>query len=119
MHVVLMNDYVERVLTDTVKVLIVKGVGDRVLKWLLEEVKEPVLDEVERKYLSEVIRPFRKNVINICKLFHCEGNMQYISIQVRHENEFSDYVNLPNFKADTMYKGMKVNKGYSLEELGL
>lgn len=92
---------------------------DNILDWMALPYKEPILDKVERKYLSDVIRPFRKNVINICKLFYYEGNKQYISIQVRYESGYSDYVNLPNFNADTMYKGMKVEKGYTLEELDL
>ena len=89
-----------------------------VVKWLLSEYKEQILDDVEKKYLSEVIKPFRKNVINICK-FYYESNKRYISIQVRHESGYSDYVNLPNFNADTMYKGMEVEKSYTLEELDL
>ena len=89
-----------------------------VVKWLLSEYKEPILNDAEKKYLSEVIKPFRKNVINICK-FYYESNKRYISIQVRHESGYSDYVNLPNFNADTMYKGMEVEKSYTLEELDL
>lgn len=95
------------------------GTKKSLVDWLLQDYKKPILDEGERKYLSDVIRPFRKNVINICKLFYYEGNKQYISIQVRYESGYSDYVNLPNFNADTMYKGMKVEKCYTLEELDL
>lgn len=95
------------------------GCKERFLKWLLEECKESVLDEVERKYLSDVIRPFRKNVIGVCKHFFAENNKQFISISVRNDSGFSEYINLPNFNSDTMYKGMKAEKWYTLEELCL
>lgn len=95
------------------------GCKERFLKWLLEECKEPVLDDAERKYLSEVIRPFRKIVIGVCKYFFAEDNKQYICISVRNDSGSSEYINLPNFNSDTMYKGMKAEKWYTLEELGL
>ena len=96
-----------------------EGCGERVLKWLLEEAKEPVLDDVEREYLSAVIKPFRKSVIGVCKHFYTEDNKQFISISVRNDSGFSEYIHLPNFNSDTMYKGMKAEKWYSLHELGL
>ena len=91
----------------------------KAIEWLLSEYKEPVLDEKERKYLSEVIRPFRKIVIGVCKHFFAEDDKQYICISVRNDSGFSEYINLPNFNSDTMYKGMKAEKWYSLQELGL
>lgn len=94
--------------------------GERFFKWLLEEAKEPILDEVEKAYLSAVIRPFRNRVENIAK---CDGSTwdtdeQFICIQVMREKN-SDFISLPWFKADTMYKGMETNKEYTLKELGL
>lgn len=93
--------------------------ADDILDWIAKPYRKPILDEDEKKYLSDVIRPFRKNVINICKLFYYEGNKQYISIQVRYESGYSDYVNLLNFNADTMYKGMETDMRYSPNELDL
>lgn len=92
---------------------------ERFLKWLLEECKEPVLDEVERKYLSEVIRPFRNKIIHITKTIHYGTDKQYISIKTKGKDGFLDSLNFPNFDNDTMYKGMKINREYTLEELGL
>ena len=89
------------------------GCKERVLKWLLEEAEEPVLDEVERKYLSDVIKPFGHRVSYIVKRMN--GSGYYIAIIL---NNF-DVMNLPYFTRNTMYKGMEVNKEYSLEELGL
>lgn len=88
-------------------------------KWLLSEYKEPSLNKAERKYLSDVIRPFRKSVTYISKLPFSETDKQFISIVVMNERGRRECVNLPNFEVGTMYKGMKPNKPYKLEELGL
>ena len=95
-----------------------EGCKERFLKWLLEEYKEPILDDAERKYLSEVIRPFKNYVTGITKVKNeCETDKQFIRIMV---NKYKiQYIILPYFEENTMYKGMKENKKYSLEELGL
>ena len=92
---------------------------DVCIRWLAEEFKEPVLDDVERKYLSEVIRPFRKKITHISKVIHYSFGRQYISIEIKDEDGFRDSLNLPDFENDTMYKGMEINKAYTLKELGL
>ncbi len=86
-----------------------------VVKWLLEEAKEPVLDDVEREYLSAVIKPFRGKVSYISKQKYYDSTMEFIHIDLSD----GDVTDFPNFKADTMYKGMEVNKYYTLQELGL
>lgn len=96
------------------------GCEERFLKWLLEEAKEPVLDEVEIKYLSDLIKPFRNRITAIAKY---EGSTrftgkQFIRIKLLGE-ECSEFINLPWFKSNTMYKGMELNKEYTLKELGL
>lgn len=96
-----------------------KGCKERFLKWLLEECKEPVLDDTERKYLSEVIRPFKNYVTGITKVKNeCEtGNKQHIRITVN--KYMTEYINLPYFEENKMYKGMKIDRPYTLEELEL
>ena len=84
-------------------------------KWLLEEAKEPVLDEVERKYLSDVIRPFRKEVATISKFLTWANDAHYIYIEMKDNRGCT----LPFFPKNTMYKGMKNGRHYSLKELGL
>ena len=96
-----------------------EGCGERFLKWLLEECKEPVLDEAERKYLSEVIRPFRKKITYISKVIHYGADRQHISIVIKDKGTPRYSLNLPDFDKDTMYKGMEINKAYTLMELGL
>lgn len=85
------------------------------MKWLLSEYKEPILDDVEKEYLSAVIKPFRKKVVYIKKNKNSSNGMQYITIVICND----DYMYFPYFDDDTMYKGMEVNKEYSLEELDL
>ncbi len=87
----------------------------QVLDWLTEEYKEPILDEAEKEYLSAVIKPFRHSVTSITKYVERELNSEYISISVKMEDDIC----FPLFDMNTMYKGMKGGKDYTLEELGL
>ena len=85
--------------------------------WLEQEYKPPILDDVEKAYLSAVIKPFRKDVEWIERMDNSfvNGNQhQFLCISLTN-----DYCCLPLFKKDTMYKGMEVNKRYTLEELGI
>ncbi len=75
--------------------------------------KQEILDEVEKKYLSNFLKPFKNRVETIVKEEIDEE--QYLDIYIKDEG----YINLPNFKANTMYKGMKLGKEYTLKELGL
>lgn len=88
---------------------------ERVLKWLLEEAKEPVLDDVEREYLSAVIKPFRKMIAYIVKAKDFDDGKQYIRIILQN----GDGMYFPYLDDDAMYKGMELDKKYSLEELEL
>ena len=85
------------------------------IEWLLEEYKEPVLDEVEKEYLSAVIKPFRKRIAYIVKAQDFDDGKQCIRIILQN----GDGMHFPYLDDDAMYKGMEVNKEYSLEELGL
>lgn len=87
-----------------------------------EEYKEPSLDEEEKKYLSVVIKPFRDRVKCIKKLDIHRGynkNYEYIFGECCNEDDVVDTFTLPYFPEGTMYKGMKLGKRYTLEELGL
>ena len=82
--------------------------------------KEPILDEEEKKYLSAVIRPFRDRVKYITKCVYTD-NTSYISISTKSikKNIILEGINLPFFETNIMYKGMKSDKQYTLEELGI
>lgn len=85
-----------------------------ILDWMAQEYKPEILDKVEKKYLSEVIRPFREEVIDITKMKDFVRYRDFIRIQVGDE-----YMFLPRFEKDTMYKGLEYDKPYKPEELGL
>lgn len=84
-----------------------------ILDWMAQEYKPELLDKVEKNYLSEVIRPFRKEVTAIKKLEVPSGR-EYILMLLK-----DDGMDFPCFKKGTMYKGMKPEKRYTPEELGL
>ena len=81
------------------------------------KIKKPILDEVEKEYLSGIIKPFRSRVIDIGKCNCCE--YEYLVIKYLDIGKNEGFIYLPCFKRDTMYKGMKVDKKYTLEDLGL
>lgn len=84
------------------------------------EVKE-VLDEKEKEYLSAVIKPFKKRVIRIGKIKTLYGNSEFINIVLYSSISYNkeESIQLPYFKKGKMYKGMKLDKEYTLKELGL
>ena len=86
------------------------------LKYHNEQIKPSILDDKEKEYLRNVIRPFRDKIKHIVKretLFtNCSNEYIVIALQ-------EGPIIFPNFKEGTMYKGMKVNKTYTLKELGL
>lgn len=85
-----------------------------ILEWMAQEYKGDILDYTEKKYLSEVIGPFREEVIDITKMKDLVRYKDFIRIQVGDE-----YMFLPRFGRDTMYKGMEYDREYKPEELGL
>ena len=86
--------------------------GEQKVKLTLE-VEKPILDDEETKYLSGVIRPFRNKIGYIMKVNTQCGEF----IRILFKN--NECIIFPYFKKGTMYKGMELNKEYSLEDLGL
>lgn len=78
-----------------------------------ESIKE-ILYEEEKEYLRGVIKPFRDKVEYIRKVICYFNRKEYIEIKVDEE-----YTQLPSFKVGTMYKGMEIDRKYTLKELGL
>lgn len=77
-----------------------------------------VLDEAEKRYLTNIIKPFKEQVIAIVKRSTNYG--EFIDIMI-DEGDIGDCGNiyLPYFKSGKMYKGMKVGREYTLEQLAL
>lgn len=81
------------------------------------ESKAEILDEAEKRYLRGVIRHFRDRVKYIQKFTFSTGKAK-ITIKTEKDND-TWYVSSPLFEKDSMYKNMKPDKEYTLEELGL
>lgn len=79
------------------------------------EIEQPILDEVERCYLEGVLRPFKDEVDYIEKQPYSGTEEEFIHFYIRNDYNFI----FPNFKKQTMYKGMELYKPYTLGELGL
>ena len=76
----------------------------------LELIKE-ILDEKEKEYLNNVIKPFKNKVIFIQKDSSRFGD--FIKIGIKNDID----INLPFFEKGKMYKGMELDKKYTLTEL--
>jgi hypothetical protein len=83
--------------------------------WLKQEYQEPILDKAEKKYLSNIVRPFRDKVEYIEKYKSPTCQNEYIGIWIKLDSN----IILPSFEENSMYKGMKLYKRYTLEELGI
>lgn len=80
------------------------------------DIEKTILDKVEKRYLENVLRPFKDNVKFVEKREY--RNKEHIYIQI-NRNHMYEWIGLPYFKKNTMYKGMKSEKEYTLKELGL
>lgn len=88
------------------------------IRWLLSEYKEPILDEVEREYLSAFCRPYK--IVTIRKRLSVNAGSQRLDICI--DNALLggyEYIRLPYFEDNTMYKGMELGKEYTPQELGI
>lgn len=96
---------------------------DITCKEVILEIKESLLDDEEKKYLSAIIRPIKDRVINIEKTKFSREKKEYcyltIGVKSIIPKEISEYIILPCFKKDTMYKKLEYDTKYTLEDLGL
>ena len=78
------------------------------------EAPKQILDKTEKRYLENFLRPFINRVESI-KKGRSWIDDEYIIIYFID----NDMTEMPTYKKDTMYKGMKLYEEYTLEELGL
>lgn len=95
------------------------------LSWLFEENEESnsILTEEDKKILKDVINvfnSFKKEIADIRKRHICRGCYLYINYIDGGEDVSSieTHTTLP-FNGDKLFKGMELNKRYTLEELEL
>lgn len=85
------------------------------IEWLTSEYKESILTDEEKACLKKIIKPKRDNVIFIRKTAFLKGT----------ENEFTNIVIATKGTLEAVatpnmpFEGMKLEREYSLEELGL
>jgi hypothetical protein len=84
-------------------------------EWLKQPYQESILDDVEKGYLRAVIKPWRDRVAYITLREYGES-AECIRINVKDELAGMYF---PHFKAGTMYKGMEIDKKYTLKDLDL
>lgn len=94
--------------------------SDKFLNQEIEiEIEIPnILDKVEKEYLFDVIKPFKNRVLYIEKVTCLDKYFICIAISKYFDSSKIEYINFPLFQNE-MYKGMKTNRQYTLEELGL
>src|SRR5574344_1612277 len=90
-------------------------------KFLDQEVDIPsphILDKEEHDYLRDVCKPYKVKFITLNQWV---GNIYYLKIVVEDKitSTGRGVLELPLFKKDTMYKGMKLGKEYTIEDLEL
>lgn len=79
------------------------------------KIPKSVLADEEKEYLSYVIKPFREDVLKISKFkSKVLNNKEVIGFETPN-----GFMIFPPFEKDKMYKNMELNKGYTLDELGL
>ena len=78
-----------------------------------------ILDDAEKRYLSNIIKPFRKHIITIRKIQNYKYEFIEIVIYSNVEGVSCEVISFPHFNKGKMYKGIEINKEYTLKELGL
>lgn len=95
--------------------------GGGKIKWLLEEYEEPILTDKEKEILKNISRRFDNighHIITIKKkkCFVDDGSLIFkVKIDAVHHT----YSESDLFYLDKKFKGMELEKEYTLEELGL
>ena len=114
------NDDINRIEVDAPKIRYYKI--ERPVKYeTIYEAPKEILDKEEKEYLEHFLRPFKDRVNFIRK----EGvELHYPTDKYITENIYIDidkdtYSILPKFEKGKYYKGMELDKKYTLDELGL
>lgn len=86
------------------------------------EIVPQILTQKEKAYLEGVLRPFKDRVVDVCKVYseYLINDNVHIQICLHCEDiKPEELIRLPHFRRHKMYKKMKMDKAYTLEELGL
>ena len=86
-------------------------------KFLDQEVEIEVSDlltKEEKEYLEGIIRPF-KDIVKYIAKSNMDNNLEYLCINIKDDYHLC----FPNFLKNKYYKGLEIEKKYTLKELGL
>lgn len=102
------------------------GCTAKKLKWLLEEYKEPILTIEEKEYLKNVTEPKKDDITWIrkwCFYKGTESEYTTVTVYAKHPaftSPNSLWVLLDFIVTEEMpFKGMELQKAYTIEDLGL
>ena len=111
------ENYIEQKLRNDKWLLSYEHMIGAIICGRLKVVKLPkqLLDKKEKEYLAYVIKPFKDKIEYLYKKSHLDNKNEWIAIKMKDDES----VHFPSFKKDSMYKGMELERNYSLEELGL
>lgn len=94
--------------------------SDAVLEWMTQPYREQILNGEEAEYLLQVIDPFRDMVESIYKgNRYKDDHIIRIDLKSDKSEFYPKSISFPLIEGKLMYKGMEVNKHYTLKELGL
>lgn len=78
------------------------------------EAPKQILDKEEKEWLEKFLRPFKNWDIRFLKTQSLNDG-EFLLIQIG----IVSTIKLPPFEKNTMYKGMELDREYTLKELGL
>lgn len=88
------------------------------MEWLLKEYKEPLLTSKEKEYLKNVIEPFGDYAAYVIKF--ATSKLDFLSIYISvNENKVRSFEIPLMYDLDGMFKNIKYDEKYTLEDLGL
>lgn len=88
--------------------------SDKFLDIEIEVADEPLLTPKEKEYLEGVIRPF-KDIVEYIAKSNMDNNLEYLCINIKDDYHLC----FPNFLKNKYYKGLEIEKKYTLKVLGL
>ena len=116
------ENYIEQKLRNNKWLLSYEHMIGAIVCGRLKVVKLPkvILTDEEKEYLSNVVRPWGDKVISVTKYWGLENGIKIEFIQICYvQIGINYYMSLPNFEEGSMYKGMELEREYSLEDLEL
>ena len=78
------------------------------------EIEIDLLTKEEKDYLEGVIKPF-KDIVEYIAKSNMDNNLEYLCINIKDDYHLC----FPNFLKNKYYKGLEIEKKYTLKDLGL